>query len=243
MITVLIVLGLFLLILLTAAGIMKTREIEQENRLLQSYMHSMEMFYEGLQNRIEAARQYRHDLAKHIQTLQALLEEEENDGVKDYMEDLKQRYDHLKNQEFCSDELVNSILNLKQEQCRERGIPLYVRVQDCIYSGIEEVDMVGLLHNLLDNAIEANERIPREEPRGIWFFMEKEQGKLTLKMKNCLKRGEKFSFKTQEAEKEEHGIGTRIIQSLVEKYQGTRVYTVNTREGVFEDEIRLKCGR
>ena len=63
MITVLIVLGLFLLILLTAAGIMKTREIEQENRLLQSYMHSMEMFYEGIQNRIEAARQYRHDLA------------------------------------------------------------------------------------------------------------------------------------------------------------------------------------
>lgn len=173
MITVLIVLGLFLLILLTAAGIMKTREIEQENRLLQSYMHSMEMFYEGIQNRIEAARQYRHDLAKHIQTLQALLEEEENDGVKDYMEDLKQRYDHLKNQEFCSDELVNSILNLKQEQCRERGIPLYVRVQDCIYSGIEEVDMVGLLHNLLDNAIEAMKGSPGRNPGGFGFLWKK----------------------------------------------------------------------
>lgn len=191
MIGILILLGSFLFFLIAAAGIMKTKELEQENRLLHSYMRSMEEFYEGIQSRIEAVRKYRHDLAKHIQTLEALLEEkEQDDGVKEYMEDLKYRYEELKKHEFCTDELVNSILTIKEEQCRERGIPLDIRVQDCIYTGVEEVDLVGLLHNLLDNAIEANERIPAGEKKGVWFSMEHNGEEIVVGVKNCLKNGE-----------------------------------------------------
>ena len=73
MVITLILLGVLLVFLLLAAGVMKTREMEQENRLMQSYMASMEEFYSGIQSRIEATRKYRHDLAKHIQTLEALL--------------------------------------------------------------------------------------------------------------------------------------------------------------------------
>lgn len=244
MIGILILLGSFLFFLIAAAGIMKTKELEQENRLFHSYMRSMEEFYEGIQSRIEAVRKYRHDLAKHIQTLEALLEEkEQDDGVKEYMEDLKYRYEELKKHEFCTDELVNSILTIKEEQCRERGIPLDIRVQDCIYTGVEEVDLVGLLHNLLDNAIEANERIPAGEKKGIWFSMEHNGEEIVVGVKNCLKNGEKFSFTTKKTEKEEHGIGTKIIESLVEKYQGRRQYAVDTEHWMFEDEIRLKCKR
>lgn len=242
MIGILILLGSFLFFLIAAAGIMKTKELEQENRLLHSYMRSMEEFYEGIQSRIEAVRKYRHDLAKHIQTLEALLEEkEQDDGVKEYMEDLKYRYEELKKHEFCTDELVNSILTIKEEQCRERGIPLDIRVQDCIYTGVEEVDLVGLLHNLLDNAIEANERIPAGEKRGSgfpWNTTAKKSGR----SKNCLKMG-RNSVSRQKTEKEEHGIGTKIIESLVEKYQGRRQYAVDTEHWMFEDEIRLKCKR
>lgn len=42
-----------------------------------------------------------------------------------------------------------------------------------MYDGIQKVDMVGLLYNLLDNAIEANERIPRGGKQGISLSMGK----------------------------------------------------------------------
>lgn len=90
MVITLILFGVLLVFLLLAAGVMKTREMEQENRLMQSYMASMEEFYSGIQSRIEATRRYRHDLAKHIQTLETLLGQYRDAAeMEEYMLDLK----------------------------------------------------------------------------------------------------------------------------------------------------------
>ena len=240
MIVTLILFIVLLVFLLLAAGVMKTREMEQENRLMQSYMASMEEFYAGIQSRIEAARKYRHDLAKHIQTLEALLGKSGDPAeMEEYMQDLKKRYDTLKKQEFCSDELVNSILTIKQGQCDEKNIPLMMDVEDCIYNNVEEVDIVALLHNLLDNAIEAQERIPENEEKGIWFSMRREGEKLLVNMKNRVRKGEKVTFRTKKPRREEHGIGTKIIQNIVEKYDGTIVFETDADSGMFEEKIVL----
>ena len=240
MIVTLILFIVLLVFLLLAAGVMKTREMEQENRLMQSYMASMEELYAGIQSRIEATRKYRHDLAKHIQTLEALLGKSGDTAeMEEYMQDLKKRYDTLKKQEFCSDELVNSILTIKQGQCDEKNIPLMMDVEDCIYHNVEEVDIVALLHNLLDNAIEAQERIPENEEKGIWFSMRREGEKLLVNMKNRVRKGEKVTFRTKKPRREEHGIGTKIIQNIVEKYDGTIVFETDADSGMFEEKIVL----
>ena len=225
-----------------AAGVMKTREMEQENRLMQSYMFSMEEFYAGIQSRIDATRKYRHDLAKHIQTLEELMGRQSDSGeIQEYMDNLKQRYDLLKHQEFCRDELVNSILTIKKDQCAERGIPLDVKVEDCIYNGIEEMDIVGLLHNLLDNAVEAQDRITDGGEKGIWFSMRRDEKNIWIHVRNRVQKGEKVTFETSKAKKEEHGIGTKIIENLVEKYSGTMEISADEKEGIFEERIILCC--
>ena len=218
-----------------AAGVMKTREMEQENRLMQSYMFSMEEFYAGIQSRIDATRKYRHDLAKHIQTLEELMGRQSDSGeIQEYM-------DNLKHQEFCRDELVNSILTIKKEQCAERGILFDVKVEDCIYNGIEEIDIVGLLHNLLDNAVEAQDRITDGDEKGVWFSMRRDEKNIWIHVRNRVQKGEKVTFETSKARKEEHGIGTKIIENLVEKYSGTMKIRVDEKEGIFEEEIILCC--
>ena len=223
-----------------AAGVMKTREMEQENRLMQSYMFSMEEFYAGIQSRIDATRKYRHDLAKHIQTLEELMGRQSDSGeIQEYMDNLKQRYDLLKHQEFCRDELVNSILTIKKDQCAERGIPLDVKVEDCIYNGIEEMDIVGLLHNLLDNAVEAQDRITDGGEKGIWFSMRRDEKNIWIHVRNRVQKGEKVTFETSKAKKEEHGIGTKIIENLVEKYSGTMEISADEKEGFFKERIIL----
>lgn len=241
MIITMILFGVLLVFLLLAAGVMKTREMEQENRLMQSYMVSMKEFYAGIQGRIEATRRYRHDLAKHIQTLEVLLGQR-SDAVemKEYMQDLKKRYDTLEKQEFCSDELVNSILTIKQEQCRGKGIPFTVEAEDCIYNDIEEVDIVALLHNLLDNAIEAQERIPEGGEKGIWFSINRDGKQIFIDMKNRVTEGQKVTFRTKKQRHEEHGIGTKIIENLVEKYHGSTEFVQEEAAGIFEEHIVLR---
>lgn len=234
---------LIIILTIAAARMMRVREMEQENELMQSYMVSMEEFYAGLQNKIEATRKYRHDLARHIQTLETLLlKYDQQEGIQEYMDNLKERYQSLKRQEFCSDEIVNSILVIKKEQCAERQIPIQITVEDCIYNGIEEVDLVSLLHNLLDNAIEANERIEETKDRAVSFSMKRQDDRTIIEMKNRIPIGEKVTFLTRKPVREEHGIGTKIIANTVEKYHGSRTFTSHEKEGMFEDRIELVVG-
>ena len=238
-----LILGTVVLLLATLLLLfygMKMKMLEKENRLLVAYMDTAREFYQETQKRVEASRRYRHDLAKHIQTLEKLLAERLDEGeVRTYMEGLKKEYAGLKKKNFCRDEILESILDTKADQCRELGIPIEISVEDCFFFEFEEVDMVGLLCNLLDNAIEANQRCTDEERRGIWFYMEKREEKIKIKIENCISSEEEFNFNTQKSRKSEHGIGTKIIDSLVEKYHGIREIKEDRQKGIIIDRISL----
>ena len=222
---------------------LRMKMLEKENRLLSAYMDTAKAFYQEIQKRVEASSRYRHDLAKHIRTLETLLAgREDKEEVRTYMEGLKKEYAKLKEKKFCQDEILESILDMKAEQCRELEIPIEIFVEDRFYTEIEEADMVGLLCNLLDNAIEANERCTEEEKKGIWFRMKKEKEEIKIEMENCISSEEEFNFITQKSKKSEHGIGTRIIADLVEKYQGTREIKEDRQKGLIIDRISL-CGK
>ena len=66
---------------LVAYRTIKMQEIARENQMMQSYLVSMESFYHMIQNRIEATRRYRHDLAKHIQTLEVMIQQENKEEM------------------------------------------------------------------------------------------------------------------------------------------------------------------
>lgn len=226
--------------LLIVFKVMQTRELEQENHLMQMYMLSMQEFYSAIQNRIEATRRYRHDLAKHIQTLERLLEQHgEAQEMQEYMEDLQDRYSELKREEYCTDEIVNSIISIKKQQCGKKAIPLQIQIEEAYYGDVREVDMVGLLHNLLDNAIEANERIGEDGKRGITFVMGRKENQIWIEVENYICPGEKVTFKTMKEDKDEHGIGTKIIESLVVKYNGKKEITIDEKESIFRKKIVL----
>ena len=130
--------GLLLATLLLIFLGIRTNTLEKENRLLSDYMDTAEDFYQGIQKRIEASGKYRHDLAKHIQTLERLLEEREDKGeVRSYMEGLKEEYADLRKKKFCQDEIVETILDMKTRQCQELEIPMDISVEDCLYKEIE----------------------------------------------------------------------------------------------------------
>lgn len=232
---------LLFLALLTVIRVLEVRNMEQENRLMRAYTDSMMEFYTGIQERIEATRRYRHDLAKHIHTLEYMLEKQQSTAdIQDYMDELKTHYDNLKRHEFCRDELVDSILSIKKKECLENGIPIQIEAEDHIYNELREVDLVSLIYNLLDNAIEENERIRPEDPHGIRFFLGKEQGMIRLRITNALRPGKIPTFQSDKAQTEEHGIGTRIIGDLIARYHGTQTLHVDQERWILEDDILLR---
>lgn len=220
----------------------KTMQLEKEaerNQLIQSYMVTLQGFYQTIQGQIDMTRKFRHDLAKHIQTLEVLMKEQNGSELQEYADSLRKEYRKVENKGESESEVVNAILSMKRKQCQEKRIPLYLNIEEKEYALVRDMDMVGILVNLLDNAIEENEKIEAEEQRGIWLDMkENEQGEVWLQIKNKIRPDKKINFKTEK--KGEHGIGRGIIEYLVKQYQGEEKVNIVQERAVFCETILLK---
>ena len=227
-------------VLLLARKTMQLEKEEERNRLIQSYMVTLQGFYQTIQEQIDMTRKFRHDLAKHIQTLEVLMAEEDGAELQKYADGLKLEYRKVENKGESESEVVNAILSMKRKQCQEKRISLYLNIEEKGYSLVRDMDMVGILVNLLDNAIEENEKIEAEEQRGIWLDMkQKEQGEVWLQIKNQIRPDKKINFQTEK--KGEHGIGRGIIEYLVKQYQGEEKVSIDQETSVFCETILLKC--
>ena len=120
--------------------------------------------------------------------------------------------------------IVNAILNSKYQETREKGIVFVVKVNDLSDLRIKDEDIVLILSNLLNNAIEACEQC--EKPIIKMKFV-KEEHQIVLSVANTFSVtpvivGKRYiTTKTKEADR--HGIGLENIKETVGKYDGSCV--------------------
>lgn len=219
---------------------LKTKQIERENHMLEAYMESLEQFCCEMQQKIEATRRYRHDLKGYIQTLETLLgKEDANKEVKQYIEEQKKKHSELCTTVLCRDELMDAIIRMKKDECERKGFNIKVDISDGDYSRMEEMDKVCLITNLLDNAIEATERLEGEKRSDIYLKVEVCGNQMRIYQENGLAKNEEFSFQTKKLDKRNHGLGTAIIEQVLKKYDGTRNLVVDRERHILQDELCL----
>lgn len=196
---------------------------EQEKEVLESYMDSLQEIYEVIRQRMDVTRKFRHDLLSHVQTLEYLIEKQKNpDGeLRKYADQLTETYRKIQKGTFCRDEITDAFLMMEKQVCIEKEIPFQIQVSKTCMEWMMPVERIGFLHNLLDNAIEANGRIPEKERKELSFWIEEDSDSCTVKLRNALASKEVFNLSTWKTDGAEHGVGTKIIRAIVEKYHGT----------------------
>lgn len=217
---------------------MQAKQIDRENRIVESYMNASEQFLREIEKRVETTRHYRHDLNNYIQMLEFLMEKEgESETVRNYIQEQKETYVKLNEQKLCDDEFLNTMIQIKKEECIQKDIKFCVKVEHTDYSGMEEMDKICLFMNLLDNAIEATEKVAEVDERVIQMIVDKKADKLQIYMQNPMQLKEPFSFHTSKTDKENHGIGNIIITKIINKYHGERKTEVDEVNKLFKDHI------
>lgn len=209
---------------------------------MRSYMEYMEELYEGIDEWVSTVRKYRHDLSKHIQMLEVLTSgDKDAEEIKGYIQNQKETYDKLNAKNtVAGDDILDTLLHIKKEECERKSIYLKITVEEDSCNFMEETDKVGLLLNLLDNAIEATERLPKGNGNGINVSIFKEKDNTIISVMNHIPKGKRFSFLTQKKEPECHGIGTRIIEEIITKYRGYRETEPDEDCGLLKDKIVLQ---
>lgn len=129
--------------------------------------------------------------------------------------------------------IVNTILNEKYNEMMDKGIIFVFRINDLSSIKIEDEDLVVILSNLLDNAIEACQKCEGKRTIKMKFMTENDIVILSVKntsVGTCSIENDKIAT-TKRFRSEEHGIGIRNIKNAIKKYGGT--YSIKSNEDEF----------
>ncbi len=143
------------------------------------------------------------------------------EGMRRYLAEYTQRTLILGDMVYTDSIVVNTILNAKLMFCREKGIQTEVYVCRKLKQ-ISEVDMCSILGNALDNAIEAQLKLPVND-RIIGISIQSDEDVLDIVIKNAIAESvlQHQGLEYTSKKSSRHGYGIKIIKETVQQLDGT----------------------
>lgn len=179
-----------------------------------------------------------HDLKNELLCLYELIENKQNDKAKDYITKfsdtkLSQFHEYIN----TGNEIIDAIINVKLNFAREKNIDIVCNI-NTDFCGFEENDIVCLFSNAVDNAIEAC--IDQKDSR-IKINIENKRSYLCITIGNTITSSvlkSNAELKTTKRNFELHGLGTRSMKNITEKYDGMIEFYENNN--MFITNIMIK---
>ena len=174
--------------------------------------------YAALMKQQQSIRALRHDLANHLMTVNVLAQ---RDAVQseEYIQNLTRQFREMTAIDFCENKIADAVLFGKHVEAATAGIDFTVDAVLPEETGVEDLDLMSLMSNLIDNALDAAKLT---EEKQISVSLRKETGAVLLKVENSIPSGRAVDLRrTTKANKRMHGLGIGIAESICKKYRGS----------------------
>lgn len=223
----------------------RDEEKERAEKLELLHQRSKEYYEQELEG-MQELRKARHDYKNQLFIIRCLLEEGDIGKVREYVADQEEQTQRLERETLCNWRILNYILAREKTYLEERKIRCQIGlwIPDI---HVKEEDMYLVFLNLLHNCREALLRQNEAEDRylKIWGEKESERG-FTIYLKNSFS-GEILLNDQQEImsvkdDKVNHGLGLKIIKSVLEQNEGSAAYRYDVKERYFLVELRFEEG-
>lgn len=214
------VLGLILTNIITYFLMLKMSGENRErmkSTILAAQVESSEKEIAEINHMYAEIQQIRHDIKHWATGSLALIKQGETKQAEEYIEELlASNVGTLKTYAQTDIPAVNAVINLKLAQAEEKGIEVTTAIGREI--GVTDYcELSIVMANLLDNAIEACERI--DKPRRIYYEMGIEGNYFKIFIKNTYD-GSGIKTKTVKNDKRLHGFGIKSVKKYSEKKGG-----------------------
>ena len=170
---------------------------------------------------INNTRKIKHDMKNHMYAIRNMAKNNMSKDIITYTNDILGKIEGEKVYINTGNYLIDGILNVKFEEIKNQGIDFKYDVK--IPEGIKlpEFEVITILGNLLDNAIEGEKSI--KDNRYIEVFISYKDSNLLIKIVNTfdgLVIKDNKGFVSRKKEKAYHGIGLENVREQVEKSNG-----------------------
>lgn len=166
-----------------------------------------------------------HDIKKYLGTAAELIQAEENVKVVDIFKKLDIQIGKTSQVNYCGNKILNAILCERQMKANEQGIDYTVNLTPDLYVDyIDDIDLISIVGNLVDNAIEAASKLTENGFVKIEMFMANDGHFMIWEISNnflvppIIGKG---GLITSKRNKLEHGIGIHTVERIVKEYDGT----------------------
>nr|WP_252197989.1 ATP-binding protein [Clostridium sp. MCC353] len=189
-------------------------------RLMKKQFLLQEENYQVITGNFEEIRRMRHDLRHHLNTIIELAGQKQYDEMELYIRGCKDNTEQASMPTLCENHAASAVLNYYIKIARQKGVPMELKVSLPPELKLESWNLGILFGNLLENAIDAAEMLPKEK-RIVKVYSKISKGNLLLTVKNTW-NGVFSSYEDQitSTKHEGKGIGLASVRELVEQNGG-----------------------
>ena len=193
--------------------------LKNERNLLKQHNEALQNQMDIITQSNEHIRLLRHDYKDHLIMLSKLYKQGCKNDVQAYIDTIMSNID---NASFSNSNnfVIDSVLNFKLRNIKNQNIKLTLSLNVPISINIIPHDLTVILGNLIDNAILA---CGKSNEKTLTIKIECKMDNLIILIDNSYNGNiikDKGGFRTTKLYKDNHGLGIKSVEKIVEKYEG-----------------------
>ncbi len=196
-----------------------------EEKLEALFLEGQNKYYknqiETMQDNENNIQSLQHNLKSHLQVLNSYITKDKNRKALEYIRNLNQEF-HIKGEISCCGNLdIDSILNYKLKQAISKDIKVSLKNDIPSNINISSIDIVSILGNLIDNAIETTSKLKSNRKINIKMKLEKEVFFISVNYNyNDNFTSENEDIVASKIDKKDYEMEFGDIEKIVKKYNG-----------------------
>lgn len=212
-----------------------SRNMKEAEALRQQSIGQLEL-YNSMRENYNIQRQRTHEYKNQIVCMDMLMKKKDYSKLEDYIGNISDGLDAQLDMVDTNNDVVNAIFNAKYYEAIKNDVLVVLKINDLSDIKISDNDIVTILSNLLDNAIEAAKQCDIGK-RIVKIKMLYEDAVLSIAVSNSYKAEpvltEDGYIRTTKKDREEHGWGMRNVVATLKKYNAEYIIDYKNGEFVF----------
>ena len=193
-------------------------------------------YYDILEQQNQDLMIYAHDAKKHLTAIKNL---NNNPQIEEYINIMAENLETYSQVSHSGNQTLDVILNKYLTECKIKNIKLSFDIRLKNFDYVADYDLVAILGNLLDNALESAEK---SENREITISTDYRNTYDVLIITNSCDNAPKTSnnhLLTTKSDKKIHGVGLKSVIKTLKKYNGDYDWRYDSLNKTFTSIIML----
>lgn len=201
-------------------GLIKEIRYKKQNKIIKAKEEIVLDYYKATRENSDELIKIKHDIKNQLQVAYAIAQKNERTSI-GILDNIERKIENIEIINYCKNDILNAILTIKMLEAKRSGLSLNIKIDNSVKINMKEIDICNVFSNILDNSIEASKKCKN---KNVTFCIFRKNNYIIIKCENAyensFKKDSRGKMITSKLDAKNHGYGIKIIENIVNKYNG-----------------------